>query len=144
MKGALRTIPFFVPVLLAALLSALTVGCRSLYPEGAYRTETAFGFVEMLDYATCRRLRVVQHQAERGRSGHLVVRTAWESRTQKDYEARIRITFFDEAGNVEKGTGRWDVQLFPAQGVQRVEWTSPGLKSVRYLIEVKKTSLLLF
>jgi len=93
-----------------------------------------------LEFPACRRLRLLVHERRRDRAGRLVVRTEWRNESDKPYEARIRVSFFDKEGRKENGIEPWDRQVFQPRGVQIIEWTANTPDAVRYMIEVKSAS----
>lgn len=111
-------------------------GCMMFCPEPSPKRMTRTGEVKLLDYGTCRRMRVLEHGVERNHQGQLVVRITWLNVTRKPYRARIRVAFFGENRLGERGAFRWDVHRFPP-GKQALEWTSYSKDAVRYRIEVR-------
>ena len=114
------------PVIAAALLVILTLacGCVSLCPEPSPKRLTACGNVSFLDYATCRRLRVLDHAFERDESGRLIVWVTWLNAAPKPYKAYIRVEFLDASGLRERGSSRWDLHTFAPGEQPPVQWTS--------------------
>ncbi len=127
-------------LILTALLVCHLVaapGCMMFCPKPSPQRHTELGKIQFGDFATCRRMRVVGHIAERDREGRFVVRVTWLNNTQKYYKAQIRMSFFDRKGLPERGSYVWDLERFPP-GRQVMEWTSYTTDAVRYVIELRK------
>ena len=131
-------------VFVIALLAQVLGGCLGLCPERSASVATTLGRVEQLDCATRRRLRFVGQQVGRDRAGHLVARATTRNVAEKDYVARIRVTFFDSRGRPEQAVTGWDKQAFRAHRDTTLEWTSATPEAQRYLIEVRKDSFFVF
>ena len=112
-------------------------GCMFMCPPASPAAVTESGEVELLDYATCRRLGVEAQEVSRDRDGRLSVTVHWTNRRQQSYMAAIRVTFQDEKGLRERGSYRWDLQRFPL-GECTLRWLSYTSEAVRYRIEIKE------
>lgn len=123
----------------AALLLSLVLapGCMMFCPQPSPKRFTACGEIKICDFATCRRLRVLDHTFERDDEGRLIVWVTWLNVSGKPYKARIRRAFFDENGLPEQGSFRWDRGTFPP-GEQPSQWTSYSKDAVRYRIDVER------
>ena len=123
-------------MVLAVLCLWTRCGCMALCPPPSPTAVSEFGEVALLDYATCKRLGVVDQEVHRDRDGRLSVTVYWVNRTQKPYLAAIRVAFQDEKGLRERGPYRWDLHPFPL-GESELTWISHTGQAVRYRIEVK-------
>jgi len=112
-------------------------GCMAFCPAPSPHRRTPLGEVRLLDYPTCRRMRVTAHKAERNELGRLVVTVRWLNRGRRPYKAEVRVRFVDEQGLPERGAFRWDLQSFPP-GASVCEWTSYTARAARYRIEVRR------
>jgi len=131
--------PLVAALVLTVVLWLIGSGCALLCPQLSPHARTVCGEVR-LEFPACRRLRLLVHERRRDRAGRLVVRTEWRNESDKPYEARIRVSFFDKEGRKENGSEPWDRQVFQPRGVQIIEWTANTPDAVRYMIEVKSAS----
>jgi len=91
----------------------------------------------MLDFPTCRRMRVIAQEADFDDERRLVVTVKWLNVSKRAYRAEIRVGFMDENGLPERGSFRWDLQSFPP-GESVCEWTSYTQSAISYSIEVRR------
>ncbi|MBS3762810.1 MAG: hypothetical protein KGZ25_05845, partial [Planctomycetes bacterium] len=112
-------------------------GCMIFCPKPSPERSTAFGKVEFLDFAACRRLSVVEQTVERNKLGNLVVKVEWFNKATKPFKGRVQVAFYDKEKKKEAGAYRWDRHRF-SPGHSTVEWVSRTPEAVRYLIQVRK------
>ncbi len=104
-------------------------GCMMFCPEPSPHRRTAFGEVKVLDFPTCRRLRILGQEVNRTRQGRLWVTVHWLNSSRKTYKAELKVSFFDAEGLAEKGSYRWDLERFPP-GEATDEWESSTAEAV--------------
>lgn len=124
-------------VLLIVMGLGALPGCMTLCPEPGPALSGASGAIEFEDYASCRRLRVMDHEAHRDIRGRMVVTVTFLNRKSHPYKSQVCISFFDEQGGREKGAYLWSIEALPP-GRSQVEWTSRTPDAARYTIRVRK------
>jgi hypothetical protein len=120
----------------AALCALLAGGCMAFCPAPSPQRKTTQGEVRMLDFATCRRLRVLTHTAERGRHGLLHVTVRFRNSSDAPYRAEVRRRFVDDQGRAEDLSYRWYRKTFPT-GYTTQHWVSYTGEAVRYQIDLR-------
>ena len=125
------------------LAVSFSTGCSLLRSKPSPLMYTGWGKVELDDYATWRRITVVQHEAQRDKEGRLVVKVTWLNTKTKPYRAQVRVEFLDENGMAEMDSYRWHVYTFQP-GEQETQWTSHTMDAASYVIEVREDDAVLF
>ncbi len=125
---------------MAAVVLAAALGCVGTPAVPVERAFSEHGELRM-NRAARRRLHVVEHASRRDPRGHLVASLALDNQGQGAYEARVRVTFRDDRGRAEEGSGLTQRQVFPP-GRSRTEWTSYGPGAAGYVVEIAGASIL--